>query len=116
MSLLAGNCALAQRFIQRVIDIAAVTPVWTYLPECFRGIDRADRADGPRHLREAMKKLYKGYSWYLGVLARGLLARGEIGEARETLQETLANAAARKLGSVTHKKSRARKKTKHSAA
>src|SRR5260221_12994066 len=36
------------------------------------------------------------YTWYLGVLARGLLARSKPNEAKETIQEALASAAHRK--------------------
>ena len=36
------------------------------------------------------------YTWYLSVLARGLLARGELKEAKDTIQEALDSAALRK--------------------
>ena len=36
------------------------------------------------------------YGWYLGVLASGLLARGELGQADDIIQEALADAERRK--------------------
>jgi len=102
VSLLVGDRALARRLIQRVLDIS-VTPAWTTWAECFRGVLLIEEgsAEGPRHLREALNGIFKGsfqflYGWYLGVLARGLLAQGELGEAGDMIQEALDDAALRK--------------------
>src|SRR5258708_37636886 len=58
-------------------------------------------SEGRPHLRAALKEMSAGsfqnlYTWYLGVLARGLLARGELKEAKDTIQEVLDSAALRK--------------------
>jgi len=102
VSALVGDSRLAQRFIQRMLDIS-VTPAWNTRAECFRGVLMIEqgRADGPSHLRAALKEMSTGsfqnlYTWYLGVLARGLLARGELKEAEDTIQEALDSAAHRK--------------------
>ena len=102
VSLLVGDRGLARRLIQRVFDIS-VTPAWTTWAECFRGVLLIEEgsAEGPRHLREALKGMSKGsfqflYGWYLGVLARGLLAQGELGEAGDIIQEALDDAALRR--------------------
>jgi len=102
VSAFVGDSSLAQRLIQRMLDIS-VTPAWNRWAECFRGVLLIEqgRADGPPHLRAALKGMSAGtfqnlYTWYLGVLARGLLARGELKEAKETIQEALDNAAHRK--------------------
>jgi tetratricopeptide (TPR) repeat protein len=99
---LVGDSRLAERFIQRLLDIS-VTPAWTAWAECFRGVLLIEqgRPDGPRHLCEALKELYTRplqlfRIWFLGVLARGLLARGELGQARDTIWEALDSAARRK--------------------
>jgi len=102
VSALVGDSRLAQRFIQRMLDIS-VTPAWNTRAECFRGVLMIEqgRTDGPPHLRAALKEMSTGsfqnlYTWYLGVLARGLLARGELKEAKDTIQEALDSAALRK--------------------
>jgi predicted ATPase len=102
VSLLVGDRGLAQHLIQRVLDIS-VTPAWITWAECFRGVLLIDEgsAEGPRHLRETLNEKLKGsfqflYGWYLGVLARGLLAQDKLGEARDVIQEALADAALRK--------------------
>ena len=102
VSALVGDSGLAQRFIQRMLDIS-VTPAWNTRAECFRGVLLVEqgRADGPPHLRAALKEMSMGsfqnlYTWYLGVLARGLLAGGELKEAKDTIQEALDSAALRK--------------------
>jgi predicted ATPase/DNA-binding winged helix-turn-helix (wHTH) protein len=102
VSALVGDSRLAQRFIQRMLDIS-VTPAWNTRAECFRGVLLVEqgRADGPPHLRAALKEMSAEsfqmlYTWYLGVLARGLLARGELKEAKDTIQEALDSAALRK--------------------
>src|SRR5260370_31958624 len=85
-----------------MLDIS-VTPAWNTRAECFRGVLLVEqgRADGPPHLRAALKEMSAEsfqmlYTWYLGVLARGLLARGELKEAKDTIQEALDSAALRK--------------------
>jgi predicted ATPase len=102
VSALVGDSRLAQRFIQRILDIS-VTPAWNTWAECFRGVLMIEqgRADGPPHLRAALKEMSTRsfqnlYTWYLGVLARGLLARGELKEAKDTIQKALDSAAHRK--------------------
>jgi len=60
-------------------------------------IEQGD-SDGPRHLREALKKrpTWMYHTLYLGVLARGLLAQGELAEAREAIRQALDRAELRK--------------------
>jgi predicted ATPase len=102
VSALVEDDTLAHRFIQRLLDVS-VTPGWTGWAECYRGalLIRQDCVDGPRHLREALTRLYGGslqqlYSWFLGMLARGLLTQGELGGARDAIQKALDKAAHRK--------------------
>jgi predicted ATPase/DNA-binding winged helix-turn-helix (wHTH) protein len=99
LAALVRDRSLLQRFIQRLLDIS-VTPTWTAWAECFRSvilIEQGD-ADGTHHLRDVLKErppqLF--YTWYLGVLASGLLAQGELGEARDTVQKALDDAAHKK--------------------
>jgi predicted ATPase len=102
VSTLVGDDKLAHRFIERLLDVS-VTPSWTSWAECYRGalLIQQDCADGPRHLGETLKRLYSGslqqlYSWFLGMIARGLLVQGELGEARGTIQKALDKTAHRK--------------------
>ena len=99
LSVLVRDCRLLEHFIQRILDVS-VTPTWTDWAEVLGGmllIEQGD-SDGPRHLREALKKAAPSlhYTWYLGVLARGLLVQGELGEAREAVRQALDRAEQRK--------------------
>jgi len=91
-SALVRDCRLLQRFVQHLLDIS-VSPAWTNWAECFRSVLLIEQGDanGTRHLAEALRErppqLY--YTWFLGVLARGLLAQGEVGEAREATRQAL---------------------------
>jgi predicted ATPase len=98
---LGGDKILAQRFIQRIRDIS-VTSAWNTWGECFGGVLLVGegRANGPPHLRAALKEMptrafQMFYSWFLGVLARGLLSGGELEDAKNTIQEALDGAAHR---------------------
>ena len=100
VSTLVEDDTLAHRFIQRLLDVS-VTPSWTSWAECYRGalLIQQNCPDGPRYLDEALKRLYNGsllHSWFLSRLARGLLAQGEPGAAREAIQKALDKAAHRK--------------------
>jgi tetratricopeptide (TPR) repeat protein len=99
VSALGGDIELSQRFMQRAPK-SPITLTWTDWVGCLRGvllIEQGD-SDGPRRLREALKERPPTlhYSWYLGVLARGLLDQGELGEARETVRQALDRAEQRK--------------------
>ncbi len=90
---------LLRHFIQRILDIS-VSPTWTAWAERFRNVLLIEQGDanGTRHLAEMLRERPPQllYSWYFGVLASGLLAQGEFGEARGTIQKALDDAAHKK--------------------
>jgi predicted ATPase/DNA-binding winged helix-turn-helix (wHTH) protein len=102
VSALIEDDMLAHRFIDRVLDVS-VTPSWTSWADCYRGalLIQQNRTDGPGYLDEALKRLYNGslqqlHSWFLGMLARGLMTQGELGGARDTIQKALDKAEHRR--------------------
>jgi predicted ATPase/DNA-binding winged helix-turn-helix (wHTH) protein len=96
---LVRDCRLLQHFIQRVLDIS-VSPTWTAWAERFRNVLLIEQGDanGTRHLAEMLRERPPQllYSWYFSVLASGLLAQGELGEARDTIQKALDDAEHKK--------------------
>jgi predicted ATPase/DNA-binding winged helix-turn-helix (wHTH) protein len=98
VSVLVRDSSLAQRFILRAPS-SPITPVWTTWAECFRAVLLIEqgRGEGVRHLREGLKESppQLHYAWYLGVLALGLLAQGELGDASDTIRDALDRAAHR---------------------
>ncbi len=96
---LVRDIELSQRFMQRAPK-SPITLTWTDWVECFKGVLLIEQGDshGPRRLREALRERppWIHHSWYLGVLACGLLAQGELEEAREAIQQALDRAEHRK--------------------
>jgi predicted ATPase/DNA-binding winged helix-turn-helix (wHTH) protein len=98
VALYVGDLAAAERFLSMLLDFLAehALTVWNVLALCLRGLLLVKRGDiaGLPILRSALDELrdmrfHLRYAAYLGMLADGLTAAGQIAQARETIEEAL---------------------------
>jgi predicted ATPase len=98
VALYVGDLAAAEQFLSTLLNYLADHPltVWNALGRCLRGllvVKRGDAAGLPL-LRSALhelrdKRFRLRYAAYLGMLANGLGASGEIAQAHATIEEAL---------------------------
>jgi predicted ATPase/DNA-binding winged helix-turn-helix (wHTH) protein len=101
VALFTGNLAAADRFVAMLLDRSARhgLATWHILGLNLRGellIRRGEIADGVPRLRAALEELREvrlllRYPAFLGVLAEGCAAAGEVGEALTVIDQALAS-------------------------
>jgi hypothetical protein len=98
VALYVGDLAAAEQFLSTLLNFLADHRLimWDALGFCLRGLLLAKRGDvaGPSLLRSALDELremrfHLRYAAYLGMLADGLGATGQITQARATIEEAL---------------------------
>jgi predicted ATPase len=98
VALYVGDLAAAEQFLAMLLNFLAehALTVWNVLGLCLRGLLLVKRGDitGPPLLRSALDELrgmrfHLRYAAYLGMLADGLGAAGQMAQARATIDEAL---------------------------
>jgi predicted ATPase len=98
IALYVGDLAAAEQFLSMLLNFLAghALTVWNVLALCLRGLLLVKRGDitGPPLLRSALDELremrfHLRYAAYLGMLADGLGAVGQMAQARATIEEAL---------------------------
>jgi predicted ATPase/DNA-binding winged helix-turn-helix (wHTH) protein len=98
VALYVGDLEAAEQFLSMLLNFLADHPltVWNALGLCLRGLLLVKQGDitGLPLLRSALDELrdmrfHLRYAAYLGMLADGLVAAGQIAQARATIEEAL---------------------------